>query len=896
MSLAAGSAVGPYLIESSLGVGGMGEVYRARDTRLDRIVAIKVLMGSLAADSESRQRFEQEARAIAALNDPHICTIHDVGRHDDVDYLVLEYLEGETLADRLGRSPLSTSEALPIAIQIGDALDHAHRAGIVHRDLKPGNVMLVRRSGATSETPDVKLLDFGLAARVATGRPRIVDAALSETIAPSQEATQLAAPVATGFSGTVQYMAPEQIGGDAGDHRADIFAFGCVLYEMFAGRKAFEGANAMTVIAALTSTDPAPIPALQQSDPHLDHVMRRCLEKDRERRWQSISDVTGELRWIASRPAPSASAVAVRSRSWPLTAAVAVAALVLGAAGAIALRGRTSAPQLPTLRLELTTPPTDDPSVALSPDGRQVAFVANQNQSPVLWVRALDGNDNRALAGSAGATLPFWSPDGQTIAFFAENKLKRIDVANGTVLVIADAPNARGGTWNREGVILFGPGPNGAIVRVPARGGPIQSVTTPNAATGPSHHWPEFLPDGKRFLFTSRLGTADTNGVYIGTLEPNTAPTRLLPGDNSGRFVAPDRLLTIRQGALQAYKFDLASDAIQGEPTVIAQGFATASATAVFATSDSGVLAYRVGTAQRRQLVWMDRGGVVLRSIGDPASDFIAAPELSADERSVLVFRQPTGDNDIWLIELERNIGRRITDGPPADSSPLWDPNGQYAVFFSRRFGGGGPAKQALAGGRAEPLFANSESGTPLSWGHGRSYVLVRRTGAGGGPDLVAVSTAAEREVPVASSPADETEGQFSPDGHWVAFVSNESGRPEVFAQSFPEGRGRVQVSPAGGAQVRWSKAGNKAGSQEIFYIAPDGKMMAASISFRGGAADVKLPVALFQTHLANGTNVLGVKPQYDVARDGRFLLNTAIESAAAPILVSVNWMKSLNK
>jgi Tol biopolymer transport system component/tRNA A-37 threonylcarbamoyl transferase component Bud32 len=897
-----GTRLGPYEIIAPLGAGSMGEVYRARDTRLDRTVAIKVLTGALAADSESRQRFEHEARTIAALNDPHICTIHDVGRHGDLDYLVLEYLDGGTLADRLRRSPgLSMDEALSIGIQIGDALDRAHRAGIVHRDLKPGNVMLVRRSGPAFATgfgaagpagsPDVKLLDFGLAARTAVGRPPAFDPSLAETVAPSLSETRpptMAA--ASGFSGTLQYMAPEQLDGDSGDPRADIFAFGCVLYEMLAGRKAFEGVSAMTVIAAIMGSEPPPIAALQ-SHPLLDHVLMRCLEKNRERRWQSLGDVAGELRWILDHPVAArvAGAPPARpSRVWRVAMTVGlVLTMAAVAAGVHALRGRGAAVALPTLRFEVSTAPTDDPSMALSHDGRQIAFVANQNRVPVLWVRSLDAVESRALAGTEGASFPFWSPDGRTVGFFADDKLKRIDVDAGKPLVVADAPNGRGGTWNADGVILFAPGVNAPIVRVPARGGPAEPVTQVNSGSGPAHHWPQFLPDGQRFLFTSRLGTADTNGVYLGSLD-KTPPVRLLPGDSGGRFAAPDKLLTIRQGALQAYNFDAASGAVKGEPVVIAQGFGAASSTGVFAISDTGVLAYRAGTAQRRQLVWVNRQGTVLRAIGEPETDFIASPELSADEQSVVVFLQRTGDNDIWVIELARNLARRITDGQPADSHPLWDPDGQHVVFYSRRFGGGGPARQALTGGKAEPLFANGENGLPLSWTRDRQYILIRRVGAGSGSDLVAVASGGGRpEVAVEQSQYDETEGQFSPDGKWVAFVSNESGRPEVSVQSFPEGRARTQISTAGGTQVRWSGDG-----KEIFYVAPDGRMMAVSIALGGASPAVKVPVPLFQTHLATGTNVLGNKPQYVVSRDGRFLLNAAIESAGTPIVVSVNWMK----
>ena len=740
--------------------------------------------------------------------------------------------------------------------------------------------MLLDRSGPDG-SPAVKLLDFGLAARMAVERPPALDASLAATMATSQVATRPGTtPVASGFSGTVQYMAPEQIDGQVGDQRTDIFAFGCVLYEMLAGRKAFEGSSVVTVIAAITSSEPpSDRDARAQRIRLLDHVLRRCLEKDPERRWQSIADAAGELRWIADQPiaTPAASGPRAASRfERGAIALVIVLAAIAALAGWRALRPQRAAREPPTLRFEISPGSTDDPSMALSPDGRLIGFIANQNGQPMLWIRPLDAVDSRALAGTQGASLPFWAPDGHNIAFFADGKLKRTDIAGGTPLVVADVPNGRGGTWNADGVILFVPGVAAPIMRVSARGGKTESVTQLNAGNGSAHRLPQFLPDGRRFLFSAALGTADTNGTYVGSLD-KTPPVRVLPDETGGRFAAPDKLLTIKQGALQAYTFDPASGAVQGEPTVIAQGFAGAAAIPGFTVSDNGVLAYRIGAAQRRQLVWVNRQGSVLSTIGDPDTDYIASPELSPDEKSVVVFLQRSGDNDIWVIELPRNLARRITDGPPADAHPLWDPDGRYVVFSSQRFGGGSPARQPLAGGAAEPLFKNRLSGLALSWTRDRRYILLRRDDAKTGANLIAVSMEGEpREVVVAQSQYDETEGQFSPDGRWVAFVSTESGRPEVFVQSFPDASGRTQVSTAGGAQVRWSADG-----KEIFYVAPDGRMMSVSIAFGAASPDVKTPVPLFQTHLATGTNVLGNKPQYAVARDGRFLLNTAIERAA---------------
>ena len=888
MSFESGTRLGPYEVLAPIGAGGMGEVYRARDTRLDRTVAIKVLPGALAADSESRQRFEQEARVIAALNDPHICTIHDVGRHGELDYLVLEFLEGETLETRLRRPPeLRVDEALDIAVQMGTAVDRAHRAGIVHRDLKPGNVMLVRRAGA-SGTAHVKLLDFGVAARTGAVHPTS-DASLTATISSTMLATQLDAPSPSGgVTGTIQYMAPEQFDGHPGDQRADIFAFGCVLYELLTGRKAFDGINFLNVVAAIKGSEPPPNERIRGAHPMLDHVLRRCFEKDPDRRWQSIGDVTGELRWVRENPvAPPAPAPPVeKRRRIPFVASLGLGAVV-GALIFGPFRTSPAPASLPSLRFDIPTPPTDEPSVALSADGTQIAFVANRERTPMLWVRALDGTESKVLEGTEGASYPFWSPDGRALGFFADDKLKRIEVASGKPLVITDVANGRGGTWNAEGTILFASVAFGPIMRVSSGGGAAEPATDTGAISGPNHRFPQFLPDGKRFIFSSTLGAVETNGVFLASLD-KAPPIRLVPSQGVGRFAPPSTLLAVGQGALQAYRFDPDAGKVEGEPAIVTQGFTSAASNSVFAVSNTGVLAYRIGSAQRRQLAWVNREGSTIRALGEPESDFIASPELSPDEQSVVVFLQRTGDNDIWVIELARNLARRITDGEPADAHPLWDPDGQHVVFFTRRFGTSGPARQALAGGQPARLFTSGESGVALSWTQKGNYVLVRRNDPKTGADLVAVAVSGQPSpVVVAQSAHEETEGQFSPDGKWVAFVANDSGRPEVFLQSFPGAANRTQVSTAGGSQVRWSHDGH-----EIFYIAPGGRMTSVRVALDGASPLVKAPEALFQTSLATGTNVLGNKPQYAIARDGRFLLNTAIEGPTAPIAVAVNWMK----
>jgi eukaryotic-like serine/threonine-protein kinase len=721
-------------------------------------------------------------------------------------------------------------------------------------------------------------------------------------MAPSMMATRPpSATVSNSMSGTVQYMSPEQLNGDPGDHRSDIFAFGCVLYEMFAGRKAFEANTAIAAIAAIIGNEPPAIPALASAHPVVDHLMRRCLEKDPERRWQNVGDVARELRWVAAQPALAPAAAGPSRAPWTLWqrlaagAAALIAVAIFGPlimlAGLRLVNGEDAGTAaLPALQLEITTPSTDDSFGAVAPDGTRIAFIAIKDHVPMLWVRPLDSEESRALPGTEGASFPFWSPDGASLGFFADNKLKRIDVASGAPIVITDAPTARGGDWGADGTILFAPGVNAPIKRVPARGGAVQQITTPDGVSGPSHRHPQFLPDGKHFLFSSGLGQPETNGTWFASLD-RSAPVKI-SDDDYGVFVPPATLLTIGRRTLQASRFNASTGQVSGEPVTIAQDVTAGS---FFGTSRTGtaLLAYRHGSSQQRQLAWVNRRGEPLERLGAPVTVSIASPELSPDERFVSLFLHPTSgeDNDVWVYELARYLGRPITTGPPADAHALWDPDGQAVIFNSSRSGKPGITRFPVSGGAPSLLFntSNIRGGGVLAMTSDRRYLLLRHQADQTGLDLIAVSVADGKTLPVTALAGDETEGQFSPDGKWVAYVAGLTGRPEVFVQPFPEGGTRTQVSTAGGTQVRWSADG-----KEIYYLAPDNKLMAAPFAFRGTTPELKVPVALFQTHLANGNNVIGNKAQYAVSRDGRFLLNTVVESPSPPIIVSVNWDKKL--
>jgi len=880
MSLSAGSRLGPYEIVGAIGAGGMGEVWRAKDTRLDRTVAIKVLPPHLASDPELRARFEREARVISGLKHPNICVLHDIGHQDGVDYLVMEYLEGETLADRLAKGPLPLAQALAIGAEVAGALDRAHRASVVHRDLKPGNVILTR-DGA-------KLLDFGLAKASAAAKNPAA-AALTTELKPLTERGALL--------GTVQYMAPEQLEGGDVDARTDIFALGAVLYEMVTGRRAFSGASQASLIGAILRDEPRPIAELQPlSPPALERVVRACLAKDPDERWQSARDVKRELAWIAqegSHPGADAPRPTSRRRTGRLMlAGLTLVALVIGGAIGALLYQRTGMRRPPTLWFTVQPPRGCSlgayPNLTVSPDGTRLAFVgAGGDGKPQIWVRPLGSLETRALAGTEGAGSPFWSPDSSTLGFFAGGKLRKVDVGSGVVQIIADAPSGRGGTWGLAGDILFSPYIAEAIYRVSSSGGAVTPVTELDPARGDvSHRWPRFLPDGVRFLFYVQAARAQDTGVYVGSLKAKSARL-LLRSVAIAAYAPPGLLLFVRDGDLMAQRLDPSRMELQGEARPIVEGIAVnrTYGFAEFAVSETGILAYRTNDDRPSQLTWLDRNGRTIGTVGEP--DLLVSPRLSPDGRKIAVVRLDprTRDGDIWLADVASGVMTRFTFQPGAYVFPAWSPDGRQVAFaFTSESVADLYIKQiGTADGSGDGVSLGTFA-VPSDWSPDRSSLLFMKVVPRTGFDLWLLPTeGGGRPRPFLATPFYETYGKFSPDGKWVAYTSDLSGRMEIHVRPFPGPGQEIPVSSGGGIFPFWSRTG-----KELFYISTDHRLMSVPVRslspFVAGS-----PQPLFE--LPPQQTSFGFA-ECDVAPDGqRFLISALVGAQSAqPISVAVNW------
>jgi eukaryotic-like serine/threonine-protein kinase len=882
MTLLAGSRLGPYEILSAVGAGGMGEVYKAKDTRLDRTVAVKVLPAHLSENPAFRQRFEREAKTISQLSHPHICTVHDVGNQDGVEYLVMEFLEGETLAERLARGPLPIEQVLRYGIEISDALDKAHRQGIVHRDLKPGNVMLTK-SG-------LKLVDFGLA-KVALPAPGSVVSSLS--VIPTQAEMGLTAQGT--ILGTFHYMAPEQLEGEEADGRTDIFALGLLLYEMTTGQKAFSGKSKASLMGAIMHSEPPSISsAMPMTPPALDRVVKACLAKDPDDRFQTAHDVKLQLEWIVEGgsavglPAPVAARRKSRERlAWAL---VPVAALAAAAATLLVIRLRSEPPRVVRSSLlppEKATFAFDFGPMALSPDGRRVAFVATSSGINMLWVEPLSGMPAQPLAGTEGASNPFWSPDSRFLGFFANRKLKKIEASGGPPQTLADASLGRGGSWNHEGVILFAPNSRESIYRVPAAGGEVSPVTKLDAAASElSHRWPVFLPDGRQFLYLAQnsRGAGEKNAIYAASLDAGK-PKLLFNANTNVAYTFPGDLLYYRERTLLARPFDPKSLRFTGEAFPVAENvqyFATF-AQAVFAVSDQGLLAYQTGVSGGlTQLTWLDRAGKPAGTVGAPGH--LATPRISNDGRRVAVrVLDPQAVGDIWIYDLERNTQTRFTFDSSDDFGPLWSRDDSRVLFSTARKSPGDIYQRDSAGtAKEEPFLSSNSFKMALDWSSDGRVLLFQADDPRMPTqmDLWTYSAADRKATPFLQSASSETMGRFSPDGRWIAYVSNESGKEEVYVLPFPGPGGKWQISTAGGRAPLWTRGG-----REIVYQAPEDEIMAVEVraapTFQAG-----IPKALFKTNLRPPPG-----RQFDVTPDGeRFLVNLKPGDQVDPVTLVQNW------
>jgi eukaryotic-like serine/threonine-protein kinase len=881
-----GTSLGPYFIVAKVGEGGMGEVYRARDTRLGREVAVKVLTGDVAGDPERRARFEREARAVAALDHPHICGIYDVGEASGTHYLVMPLIEGQTLATRLEKGPLPIAQALKVAGEIADALDKAHRHGIVHRDLKPANMMLTKAG--------VKLLDFGLA------KLRPARGAVALSGAGSQMATTTAGTAEGTILGTIHYMAPEQVEGKEADHRADIWALGVVLYEMVTGVRPFKGETAASVLGAILKEAPQALSARQSFVPAgLASVVAGALEKDADRRWQSAADVGRLLREVVEEPQPDVN----RPPSWQgrriAVAGWATAAAILVYAAWPRSAASTS-PPAEAIRFDVVAPEGttfsavgDTPAAwpMISPDGTTLVVAATRP-----GVRRLNATEAVPVRGSEDARFPFWSPDSRKIGFFSGSKLKTVDLAGSEPVVVADVlpAQARGGAWNAQGQIVFTPSPVAGLSVVNADGSGLRPVTVLDETAGEtSHRWPAFLPDSRHFVYAAR-GREDTQGVYLASLDGPVRKRLLL--DLSSAAVDPTgQLLLVRDGTLVSIPFDLTRFEVSGQATPVATNVTRSPSYyfGAFSLAGNGTLAY--GSAPpASQMQWMDRRGAVVAKVGPPG-EYIQ-PRPSPDDSKIAVARLDPERSayDLWVVDTSRGDAMtRLTYNASSERFPVWSPDGASIAYsgqsanslseiFVKPVGGTADDRKLVAfeGGNTVGNFVSdwSSDGKTLLFSTQRPDSLF---------DLESVEVASGRRSPVLRTPFAELQPQLSPDRRWLAYASDESGQFEVFVRPFPAGDRRWPVSTAGGQQPRW-----RADGRELFYMGPDGTVMAVPVT-TGATFSAGLPTPLFRASVSHRAPEYG--RDYAVSRDGqRVLVNWAPEGGSRATVV-VNWRAALN-
>ena len=861
--------IGPYQILGKLGEGGMGEVYRARDTKLGRDVALKVLPDSFADDADRLARFEREAHVLASLNHANIAHIYGFEDDAPVRALVMELVDGPTLADRMATGRLPLDETLKIAGQIAAALEAAHQLGIVHRDLKPSNIK-VKDDGT------VKVLDFGLAKALEPVGAAAASVSQSPTL--SLHATQAGI-----ILGTAAYMAPEQARGKPADTRADIWAFGVVVFEMIAGRRPFDGDELSDTLASILKSEPN-WPLLPAETPAaLERLLRRCLQKDRDQRLQHIGDARLELADAAREQAadPPRRAAGGVARAARLAWGTAVVALAVVAAGVASRRPTT--PPAPEMRLEVSTPDSLMTQFAVSIDGRTSVYAPGSRRP--MQLRSLDTTGSRPLPGTEGGEYPFWSPDSRSIGFFANNKLRRVEIDGGQPQSLANVLTPAGGTWNRNGEILYVPVDSGGVYLVAATGGESREVTppgTPPLAT----RLPQFLPDGRRFLFHLARG-GEAPGVYVGELGSPTI-RRILNIDRPAHY-GLGHVWFPRDGALFAQRFDTSTLALEGPPIKIDDSVALGLFAFAFSVNDVGQVVYRRGGSQsRRPIAWYDRSGKLLGILPEQGG-VPSNPSLSPDGRRLVMQKTIQENIDLWMVDLQRNVSTRLTESPAIDSMPVWGPDGNQIVYNGAPDGLVITRVDRTIDRQPLPLPSNDGVKIAVDWSADGRYLMYKQFAKEASTtDLWALPMAGDRTpVQLTSSIHDERDGQFSPDGRWVAYESDEAGSPEIYVQPFPGPGSKVRASANGGTQVRWRRDG-----KEIYYLDRDNSLMAASVAVSGGAIELGAPIALFKTIVAPMRSIS--RQQYVVSPDGqRFLIFTAEEEPMAPLTILLHWKAS---